>query len=180
MTTLHYLAYGSNLHPLRMLERVSSSRLLAAIPMPGRKLTFHKRSGDGSGKCNLVELGGTEEAYGALYEFDSGDKAALDDLEGLGKGYDQAQLRFSHSGVAYQPFVYIASRSHVKPSLVPYDWYKALVIAGARHLRFPEAYIAELESVASKPDLDASRRADREQLLVRIAAFEPIVRFGIP
>lgn len=51
MTTVHYLAYGSNLHPLRLTARVSSARPLGTVPMPGYKIAFHKRSIDHSGKC---------------------------------------------------------------------------------------------------------------------------------
>lgn len=139
--------------------------------MPGRSITFHKRSDDGSGKCNMVELSTSTESFGALYEFSPAEKAALDLLEGLGKGYYESQVRFTLNDVVYQPFVYVASQSHIDYSQVPYHWYKSLVIAGARYHNFPGPYIAELESVPSKQDMNANRRAENEALLARMAAF---------
>lgn len=53
MPTIHYLAYGSNLHPIRMTERVPSARVLGAIELPDHLLAFNKRSTDGSSKCLL-------------------------------------------------------------------------------------------------------------------------------
>jgi gamma-glutamylcyclotransferase len=57
MAPLYYLAYGSNLHPLRLMQRVSSAKVEDVIELPGRQGNFHKRSPDGSGKCNLTDEG---------------------------------------------------------------------------------------------------------------------------
>ena len=54
MTLLYYLAYGSNLHPVRLTERVPSARFLGLTSLFGYQLRFHKRhEPDGSGKCNM-------------------------------------------------------------------------------------------------------------------------------
>lgn len=173
MTRLHYLAYGSNLHPLRILERVPSATFLGVVPMPGRSVRFHKKSKDDSGKCDLIESNAAALAYGALYEFDLTDKPELDAAEGLGHGYRQATVSFQLNNVTYNPFVYVASISHVNPSLNPYHWYKQLVLRGASYHRFPEEYIAELESVPSISDPNAERSAKNEALLARMAEFCP-------
>lgn len=47
----HCLAYGSNLHPLRLRKRVSTANLIGIVEMQGYQLAFHKRSTDESGKC---------------------------------------------------------------------------------------------------------------------------------
>lgn len=171
MSYLHYLAYGSNLNPLRLLERVPSSRFIAVVPMPGRSVAFHKRSTDGSGKCNLVESSHAAQAYGVIYEFFVKDKAGLDAAEGLGHGYGEALLSFVLNKITYQPYAYVASDSYIDPALKPYHWYKALVLSGARYHNLPEEYVAELESVQSIPDPDYSRNARHEALLARMAEF---------
>ena len=40
------------------------------------------------------------------------------------------------------------SRSTSDPSLTPYDWYKAFVLAGAREHGLPQDYVAALDAVA--------------------------------
>ena len=55
------LAYGSNLHPFRLTHRVPSAKLLGVVSVPGKRLAFHKRSDDGSGKCLFYAPGGAED-----------------------------------------------------------------------------------------------------------------------
>lgn len=95
MPTVHYLAYGCNLHPLRLAARVPSARALDVIEMPGALLAFHKRSSDGSGKCLLyTEQGERHKTYGVLYEFDARDKGSLDLLEGKVRGTGSSSFNF--------------------------------------------------------------------------------------
>lgn len=53
--TLHYFAYGSNLHPYRLIQRVPNARLVATTRLDGYGVSFSKRSHDGSSKCNLAK-----------------------------------------------------------------------------------------------------------------------------
>lgn len=166
MPTVHYLAYGSNLHPLRLAARVPSARVIGVIEMPGYLLAFHKRSVDASGKCLIyTEQEEHHKMYGVLYEFDARDKTNLDALEGNGKGYSEQLVQFSLNGETYKPYIYIAQSTHIDPTLVPYHWYKSLVLAGARYHNFPPEYIAAIETTPSKPDPDAKRRQENEGLL---------------
>lgn len=92
MTDRFYLAYGSNLHPLRLVRRVPSARLVGTVPLPGYRLAFHKRGMDGSAKCDLEladESGSL--AYGAVYSVAAQDIHGLDRLEDLGAGYFKEQ-----------------------------------------------------------------------------------------
>lgn len=166
MPTVHYLAYGSNLHPLRLTARVPSARVIGVIEMPSYLLAFHKRSVDGSGKCLIyTEQGEHQKMYGVLYEFDSRDKANLDVLEGNGKGYTEKLVQFSLNGETYTPYIYVAQSTHIDATLVPYHWYKSLVLAGARYHNFPPEYVAAIEATPSKADPDAKRTQDNEDLL---------------
>ncbi|MEJ2687702.1 MAG: gamma-glutamylcyclotransferase [Gammaproteobacteria bacterium] len=155
---LLYLAYGSNLHPLRLGERVPSARLLGAVALAGWSLRFHKRSDvDGSAKCDLMRTGAESDlAYGALYRMAAGDKPALDAAEGA--GYRQQILEVDLDGVPRRAFAYLAETSYRDDSLAPYDWYRNLVVAGARFLGLPCPYVSAIEGVAAISDPDEVRR----------------------
>lgn len=169
MSTVHYLAYGSNLHPVRLVERVPSARVIGVIEMPGWLLAFHKRSIDGSGKCLIyTEQGEHHRMYGVLYEFDAREKANLDLLEGNNKGYSEKLVKFSLNCETYTSYIYVAQPTHIDPTLVPYHWYKNLVLAGAKYHNFPAHYIAAIETIHSKADPDINRTQDNENLLRRM------------
>ena len=106
--------------------------------------------------------------YGVLYEFDTGDKAGLDSLEGAGKGYREQLVQFPLNGQTYTPYIYIAQTTHIDPALVPYHWYKSLVLAGARYHGFPAHYLASIEATRSKADPDRKRTRENEILLEHI------------
>ena len=38
----YYLAYGSNLHPFRLSQRIAVKRLVATVSLNGFRLYFHK------------------------------------------------------------------------------------------------------------------------------------------
>ncbi|WP_373988109.1 gamma-glutamylcyclotransferase family protein [Duganella sp. BuS-21] len=169
MTKIYYLAYGSNLHPARLVARVPSARVVGVVEMPGFVLAFHKRSVDSSGKCLLYsEQGASHKAFGVLYEFDAHDKANLDAVEGKGKGYIEKLVQFHLNGQTYTPYIYIAESTHIDGTLIPYHWYKSLVLIGARYHGFPPEYVATIEATPSKRDPDAIRTQENEKLLAKM------------
>ncbi len=166
MIIVHYLAYGSNLHPFRLAERVPSAQLVRVVPMPGKRLAFHKKSQDSSGKCMFYSPGGVDDImYGALYQFDLAEKGRLDELEGKGKGYNEAIVAFPLNGMTYDPFVYVAATTHIAPSLAPYNWYKEMVLLGAHFHGLPAEYIATIAANLSMPDPDPVRVGEKEEIL---------------
>ena len=161
-----YFAYGSNLHPMRLGERVPSAELLGTATQPGHRLVFHKKGHDGSGKCNMFESGSeSDQVFGAIYSLNPEHKDDLDRFEGEGYGYIDNQIMRSHDENNYTCFTYLARQSHIVDSLKPYHWYKALVILGANYLGFPDSYIASIEAVTSMEDPDPKRREERELLI---------------
>jgi len=169
MNTLHYLAYGSNLHPQRLTARVPSAQPLSVVPLRGRRLGFHKRGRDLSGKCLFyVTQNPRDTVFGVLYEIARTEKALLDRAEGAGRGYDEQRIDVSIGGKRYASFLYAASASHIDASLNPFHWYKRMVVAGARYHRLPGAYVAALEAVPSVEDADPARAREQEALLARM------------
>jgi gamma-glutamylcyclotransferase len=155
MKTIHYLAYGSNLHPWRLQQRVASARLLNTVALMGWQLKFHKRGQDASAKCNIIQTSKTADVvYGAIYEMLTSEKQQLDKIEGLNVGYRQAQIDIADVG---STFFYVADEAFIDSKLLPFDWYKELVMAGGRFHTFPETYLAEIASIKVTMDTDPVR-----------------------
>jgi hypothetical protein len=166
---VYCLAYGSNLHPFRLAQRVPSANPIGVVPMPGKRLAFHKGSQDGSGKCLFYDPGNADDImYGVIYEFHAAEKFKLDELEGLGQGYNERLVACSINGKTYHAYVYVAASTHIDASLTPYDWYKEMVLLGARYHGLPTEYIAKVAAVASVPDPDPKRAAKNEAILVNM------------
>ncbi len=118
---------------------------------------------DESGKCSLRR--GSDGVHFAIFEMSAADKLALDEIEGVGNGYDEISLKIPGFGDC---FSYIAHRTFVDDTLVPYDWYKALVLAGARHHNFPDDYICRIEAVPALRDPDTERHASQWALAEKV------------
>lgn len=156
---LHYFAYGSNLHPARMRLRVPSALALGCAVLTGHQLRFHKRSRhDGSAKCDAHFTGRPQDRiYGAVYSLTAADKAALDAIEG--PGYEIAERVVIRAGCQQAVFLYRARPEAIADDLQPFDWYHALVLAGARHHGLPSAYVAALAAIPCRVDPDPARSA---------------------
>lgn len=161
--TLVAFAYGSNMLTGRIRERCPSVTVLGIAELHGHELRWHKRSQDGSGKCNFVQTNdATAVVYGVLYEIPVGEKLALDRAEGLGKGYEEMNAEVAFRGAPRTASIYCAT--DVDPSLKPYTWYKALVVAGAEEHNLPNTYIERLVATVAMEDPDRERHADNWQL----------------
>jgi len=166
-----YFAYGSNLHPARLADRVPSACLLTTASCPGRRLAWHKLGRDGSGKCDAPivaaapGLCGAESAatgphgvgdlariYGAVYRLSPADLSRLDIIEGCGSGYRRITLEVETDGGLLEVTTYVALRSHIDAALRPFHWYKQLVLEGARFHGFPAGYVQQIAATASITD----------------------------
>ena len=165
----HYFAYGSNLHPVRLLDRVSSARLMGVVQLDGYQLAFHKRSDDGSGKCNLLKTRNSlDTVHGAIYEIEPEHRSVLDEFEGNGYGYTDNQIQIQYLDKEYNCFTYLAQQSLITSNLKPYHWYKEMVVLGAKYLKFPDTYVSTIESVESCDDPDNKRSSENYDVLKKI------------
>lgn len=160
-----YLAYGSNLLPQRLQQRVPSARPVDTMCLRGWALRFHKRGQDGSAKCNLVSTGrSADKAHVVIFRLKSAHRWRLHRAEGLGHGYELASLRIRSLGKA---FFYRASLSHIDDDLLPFTWYRDLVSAGAEYHGFPRAYIRQIDAVQTLADSHRGRNAGHRAVLYR-------------
>lgn len=82
---MKYFAYGSNMCTNRLKGRVPSCKFYDVGKLKGYILKFHKRSSDGSGKCNVIPSGNAkDEIIGVVFDIDEDEKGCLNEAEGQG------------------------------------------------------------------------------------------------
>lgn len=109
---MRYAAYGSNLHPQQLNNRILPAQLITTGFLPNWSLHFHKRSDDESGKGNI--LVGDDGVHFAIFEISARDKLTLDEIEGV--GYSDIVLCIPDIGDCVS---YVAEESHIDNSLLP-------------------------------------------------------------
>ena len=162
--TYLYFAYGSNMATARLCRRTSSARPVGIGRLDGHVLRWHKRSRDGSGKCDAaVDPGGPGGVWGVLYEIALAEKSLLDRVEGLHCGYEEKEVEVVARKDRIQVTMYYATE--IDAALRPYQWYKDFVVAGAREHSLPPAYRTALESTEAVPDPDLERTGRNSSIL---------------
>ena len=158
-----YFGYGSNMPRARIEGRLGPCERLGAASLSGWRLAFHKRSADGSGKCDAVRTRHPDDRlWGALDRLTEEQMVELDRHEA---GYDRGPVEVSFGQGTLSAMLYVARSDRIDPQLRPYHWYKELVLAGARELDLPCEYIASIEKVASRPAA-CRGRADRNRAIL--------------
>jgi hypothetical protein len=166
--TFLYFAYGSNMLPARLQARCKTARLVGCALAEGADLTFSKISNDGSGKASLAPASNVQTP-GALFEIAGSDLPALDKAEGVGTGYernDRFSINLTANGECVTATTYIATA--IDDRLKPYDWYLALVIAGAELHAFGEQHLRRLREF----DYLVDTRPSRNNRLDALAALQ--------
>lgn len=180
MSRFLYFAYGSNMLAARLRERTPSARPVAVAGLPGHALRWHKPGLDGSGKCDVVAVADPAACvHGVLYEIARAEKPQLDRAESLGVGYaerhapvqvtsavafaGQAPRRAGDGWRTVEALLYVALR--VDAGRLPFDWYRALVVAGAREHALPADYVAALEATPARADPEPGRARRHLELI---------------
>ena len=164
---MKYFAYGSNMldERLQSPDRVRGATFQTKGSIRGYKLRFHKRSVDGSGKCNIIKTASAGDVvYGVVFEVPDDQLKALDKAEGLGQGYHHdcnIPVRIP-DGTEKPILAYVADSNFIEDTFIPYGWYHRLVIAGAEQHQLPKKYIEDLQAVKFKMDSESSRATKRE------------------
>ncbi len=160
-------AYGSNMNVNRLKQRVPSAVKVCNASLPGYKFSFNKRSNDGSGKGNIQQTNiDGDTVVGVVFEINEAEKPALDAVEGLGSGYNQAVVDLrDENGETFQAQVYIADESAVDNTLLPYDWYKDFVVTGAEQNDLPPEYVENIRKAAFTADTDVERKQSQSAIL---------------
>ena len=130
-----------------MGERVSSARALGPAQLPGHRLILNKPGVDGSAKAN-VEPDSEGLVWGVAYEVPISDFVHLDRYE---VGYTRSAIRvYPAPEVGIDAEVYVALRT--TSDGVPFDWYKQLMLEGAREHGLPGSYVEQLLALPERRD----------------------------
>ncbi len=155
-----YFAYGSNMLERRLQNpaRAPSASFRVTGRMRGYQLRFHKVGMDGSAKCNAFSTGNLDDyVCGVVFDIQSQDLEALEIAEDVPRGgYSSAQVRIETLRDSRPLLVncYVANVEFIDDNLLPFEWYKALVIAGALEHNLPEWYVQQLQQVPCSEDSD--------------------------
>jgi hypothetical protein len=153
-----YFAYGSNLDPGQMKERCPGSSVVGLAMLADYRLGFPRFSNRWGGGTASIQLAHGDVLYGVLYELTDADLAALDAFEGFVREGDQhnahdrehvtlSLVRPDDGSIPrkVRAWAYVARPAHPSP---PSARYLERILAGARHHKLPEEYVARLTQIA--------------------------------
>ncbi|MEM9812880.1 MAG: gamma-glutamylcyclotransferase family protein [Pseudomonadota bacterium] len=156
-----YFAYGSNMLTSRLRARCPGATPVGRGSLQGHTVDLTKRGRDGSGKATLIA--GTGIVEGVLFRIQDGEWRALDDAEGLGRGYDHCRVYVEETGGARH-----LALSYIAPSPVAglpvFDWYLALMRAGAAEHGLPVHVLRWVEAQPSVQDPEPERPQRQDAL----------------
>jgi len=156
-----YFAYGSNMSSRRLNApgRAPSATRVTVGYVPGRRLTFDKFSTrDRSGKCDCEATGNPRDrVYGVVYRIAASERAALDEAEGLHRGYRDEIVTVVAGEATHRAVAYVATDK--RPGLPVYDWYLEHVLAGAAENELPSAYVDAIRQIPAVVDENRGRAA---------------------
>ena len=147
MAKFLYFAYGSNLHMRQFKRRCPGSTVAGRARLADHRLAFTrydtKRKG---GVADIVPEPGAE-VWGALYEIDGSDLAALDAYENVPRSYRRETVTVvDDAGALREVIVYIANQTgHFAPS----KQYLGLIVDSAIEHGLPDEYVESLRQVAT-------------------------------
>lgn len=154
---IQYFAYGSNMSRSRFLKRVPKAECAGIARLSEHELRFHKIGKDGSAKCDAFYTGNPDDfILGIVWSIPQEGKDLLDDIEGLGRGYDEKTLNVRMLDNTHL-HVTLYSATVIDTTLKPFGWYLEHVCAGARENDFPETYLVRIREVPAIDDPDADR-----------------------
>ena len=168
--TLYYFAYGSNMLTTRLERRCRGAFPVGRADAVDHAIEFSKLSKDKSGKATLRHTNGGRTS-GVLFKIPITELGRLDKCEGVGKGYERCDafpVRLLDGDEILEATTYLATSPD--SSLKPYDWYLALVIAGAQEHLLSDDYLAELRRVKFVPDPVLDRNSRLEAIRALTAA----------
>lgn len=141
---IYYFAYGSNMNPNRMADRVVDFEIVGLGILHDFELKFNKiaQNKKGIGYANVGWAPG-KNVEGVIYQFEN--IALLDKHEGFPKHYNRKILDIMHNQSHLKTWVYIAQENQISNGLLPERSYMGHLLEGKEYLS--ESYFEELKKV---------------------------------
>lgn len=149
-----YFAYGANVHPEWLRRRIPDAELLGAAELRGFRLAFRKRGRDGAARSDACPADPGDTLPGALYAVRA---EALQQLGAAGAGYRVEEVTVMTALGARNALTWRAEDTELAAGLLPWDWYLALIRAGAERLGLAEGHQRWLASVPYATDVDSDQ-----------------------
>jgi gamma-glutamylcyclotransferase len=168
---MKYFAYGSNMLEVRFKHRsrAPSASCIGVGMLRGYQIRFHKKGKDGSAKCNALKTDNLGDVvYGVVYHVADKEMLLLDKEEDVERGgYSRTRVNIDMLNGSRELLVacYFANPKFIDDSLPPFEWYKALVVAGARQHNLPKEYVQILCKPLDIYDTDKERTEKALDLL---------------
>lgn len=161
----HYFAYGSNMLTARLRARCPCAEPIGRARLDGFRIDFTKRGGDGSGKATIHRAGQNETVFGVIFSMALHERPMLDGCEGFPTHYERIAVTVDGPDGMAEAETYIATEAMLGDTLLPLDWYHALVLTGALEHGLPADYVASLYMHRSVKDRDTARALEAWSLL---------------
>ena len=148
----------------RIKARASDANLLGIAHISGRRLTFHKietrKDGSRNGKCDIcIDPDPKAIVYGVLFEIP---ESQFNDLNRFENGYSLVELAVHSPRLgAVTAVADLADRTDT--TLIPYDWYRDLVLEGALQHAIPKPYIRDYIQSVRVEDTRGSTYRDAKE-----------------
>jgi gamma-glutamylcyclotransferase len=147
----------------RLQARCPSAKAIGIARAAGYALEFTKPGRDMSGKATLVDGDTGASTPGVLFEIARSDLPNLDEVEGNGyRRHDRFAVELNGTDDQVYAVTYLAFATD--PHLRPFDWYLALVIAGAIQNRLDERHVKGLREIEYIRDVNLDNKWRTEAL----------------
>ena len=154
-----HFGYGSNMCDPWLRRHAPSAVARGRGILAQHRLTFEKESGDGSAKSTIAWSDGSS-VHGVLFDIAPPDLPLLNTKEG---GYVVRKVVVESAGADVPAWTYVAAP--VRTSLRPFEWYVALIVAGADHHGVPKDYSRPIADTPTTPDSDRERAEEAERCI---------------
>ena len=146
-------------------DRCPSAQYCANAYADHFTLEFSKKGKtDDSGKATLVPSRGRRQ-YGVVFTIETGELEKLNRAESGYRREDYFQVTTADTKDRLDVKTYFALDACTFPGLVPFDWYLALMVAGASEHGLPAKVIASYRNTRYHVDRDETRRAHALRIL---------------
>lgn len=151
MEKVPYFAYGSNLDPNRMKERIGRIPQSQLATLTGYQLAFNKRASSGGVYANIIEKP-DQEVWGVVYWCTKEEMEELDKYEGVTGGhYHRTDVHPRlEDGELVDAITYVAGNDFICHEGSPSKAYLQCIISGARQHGLPEKYVVSIEASAAQ------------------------------
>lgn len=128
----------------RFLARIPDARVVGRGRLEGWRFACNKRGNDGSAKANIMRAPG-HTVWGVVFSMPERDLPRLDRIEG---GYERIAVIVERKGRRHDCVTYASTRQI--DDEVPFDWYKAHIVSGAKEHDLPDDYLAILSALPQR------------------------------